>query len=675
VDATRKTLSRLSEDVRDGFGRVAAKGNFKNFQGKPPQFGGTGQDNPFGQGANPFQKGGGGAIGVPSGRRQIPKDHEFDKKAVKPIVKTLWAMAVALGHALTAHREFSRLKSSSFSPDGMLGGRGYVMPIKQIRQQLFESCEALSCLVDTLHDEINAPHWKPKIADLEKGDMAEIERLLSDAEEWVDNPEDEAEEEQGDIKNNSSWSKDRFKKDKHGPGSGLPEGGDKETLHKSGPPAGDMNHPDMQHQFKQSSSYSYDRMAAVPWGPNLCFNCGTPRIDVTFPCEGCEKGGARVVEPQGCAHCGSTKGYDKCGQLLCLVCRQPYYGDKRGNSSVDPGSLDGPRVDHLDRADVDQTGPEGSYNREDPPVADPWGESGGVSGEPMSDNEGDSYAYPSDWSGDTSAKFASREVYGPEAVLPGDQTWVPLDKRPDADTRYNDYERQGSSSVPDSATESTPTQGWDFGIGDGNGNDAHGQGAGGYGNSNPSSPDSNPGSGVGNRGVFGPQAELPNDPGGLTKDHENSDSNPKIEQGIGNNSVPHEAHTKAFGAAELPNDDDGPVARSDYYWGDKGNDFNFDKNRAAESEMPGNPPRQPSAPTEPRPSHLYEHEFSANSEVPGDENATFESAPGYGVDEYHRVEHGDQPYIKYDDNTHEMLPDHNYQRGDLPAPYVNDDLA
>jgi hypothetical protein len=61
--------------------------------------------------------------------------------------------------------------------------------------------------------------------------------------------------------------------------------------------------------------------------------------------------------------------------------------------------------------------------------------------------------------------------------------------------------------------------------------------------------------------------------------------------------------------------------------------------------------------------------------VPGDENATFESAPGYGVDEYHRVEHGDQPYIKYDDNTHEMLPDHNYQRGDLPAPYVNDDLA
>src|SRR5271157_3585312 len=123
MDATRKTLSRLSEDARVGFARVAAKGNFKSFQGKPPQFGGGGQGNPFEQqgGDNPFQKGGGGgAIGVPSGRRQIPKDHEFDKKAVKPIVKTLWAMAVALGHALTAHREFSRLKSSSFSPDGML---------------------------------------------------------------------------------------------------------------------------------------------------------------------------------------------------------------------------------------------------------------------------------------------------------------------------------------------------------------------------------------------------------------------------------------------------------------------------------------------------------------------------------------------------------------------------
>ena len=727
MDAQRKALSRLSEDARDGFARVAAKGSFNKMQGKGNPFGGDQEGgNPFEKGGNPFQKGGQEPGNT---RRQIPKDHEFDKKAVKPIVKTLWAMSVALGHALTAHRAFSRLKSSSFSPDGLLGGHGYVLSVKQIRQQLFESCEALSGLVDTLHDEINAPHWKPKIADLEKADMAEIERLLSDAEEWVDNPEEEVEDEQKSMKGNSSWSKDRFKKDKPGPGSGIPEGGDQETTHKTGPAPGSVDHPDMK-GMKQSSvrtaldpsilgwepsdiaemdteekqdacidslmraadlaeqtarafsgvltseerssvlrgmaairqvgrkiihtksaSYSYDRTAAIltreslgleesslgEYKPLICGNCGAERIDVTFPCENCGAGGAIVVEPEACVNCGVVGGYAKCGDLPCENCGQPYYEKVsysriEANSTVNPDTLPGPRIKHLDRADTDQTGPGGSVN-EDDPVSDEWGESGGVSGEPMSQNSGHSYIYPSDYSGDTSAKWAS-------------QGW--------------DFGKWAASSVPDSATESTPTQGFDFGIGDGNGNDAHGQGAGGYGTGNPGSP---PG-----RGVYGPQAELPNDPGGKTKDNENSDSNRQIEHGIGNNSVPHEA------SAALPNDDDGPVARSDYYWGDKGNDFNYDKNHNSQSQMPGNNNKRSPAPGVPREQHLYEHEFSAGSEMPGDENAIYESAPGYGVDEYHRVEHGDQPYVKFDDATHNYRPDDNYQRGDLPAPYVNDDL-
>ena len=179
-------------------------------------------------------------------------------------------------------------------------------------------------------------------------------------------------------------------------------------------------------------------------------------------------------------------------------------------------------------------------------------------------------------------------------------------------------------------------------------------------------------------GVYGPQAELPNDPGGSTKDRENSDTVPKIERGIGNNSVP-----AVTAAGELPNDDDGPVARSDYYWGDKGNDFNYDKNRAAapteqaQSRTPGNESRQPPAPMKARPEHLGEWEFAAGdpnatSGMPGDNpGGTYESDPGYGVDEYHRVEQVDQPYVTYDDNTHNMTPDDTYQNEDLPSPYVN----
>jgi hypothetical protein len=653
VDANRKTLIRLSEDVRDGFGRVAAKGNFNKSKGGgqvPPQFGGE-----EGGGGVPPQFGKGGGFGQDNtgAKRQIPENHEFDEKAIKPIVKSLWAMSVALGHALTAHRQFSRLKSSTFSPDGLLGGRGYVMPIKEIRQQLFEACENLSGLVDTLHDEINAPHWKPKLADLEKADMAEVERLLSDAEEWVDNPEEEEDKEIGDIKDNASWNKDRSKKDDGIPRSDIPSGGDKETVQKSGPNPGSPDHPNNK-ALKNASTYTYDRTA------------NTPSIfDVELPIP--------ALPPEVLANV-------KRPEMLALFRRL------MANSSVDPGTLPGPRVDHLDRADTDQTGPGGSVNQEDPKVRDEWGQTDGVSGVPSSQNTGDGYNYPSAWSGDESNTYTAnydRTATGWENPT---QPWV----NPESP-------KASSSGVPDSNSDSTPTQAWDFGIGDGNGNDAHGQGAGGYGVSNPSAPDSNPGGGEGNRGVYGPQAELPGDPGAPLKDRSKDDGNVQIEQGIGNNSVPSVTAAYRFadcsilasvdvGTGKLPNDDEDPVARSDYYRGDKGNDFNTDGTKSAspseeaESKTPGNESRQPPAPSTHRPMSLYEHEFAsgstATSEDPGDGGAgTYDSAPGYGPDEWHRTEQVDEPYVTYDDNTHNMKPDETYQRGDLPAPYVNQHLA
>jgi hypothetical protein len=710
MDARRKTAIRLSEDVREGFGRVAAKGSFNKTQGKAPPFGEE-------DGGNPFDKGGGGGgFNNNPSKRNIPEDHEFDKKAIKPIVKTLWAMSVALGHALTAHRQFSRLKSSTFSPDGLLGGRGYVLPIKDIRQQLFEACENLSALVDTLHDEINAPHWKPKLADLEKGDLSEVERLLADAEDWVDNPEEEVEEEQEEVektnpKGNSGWTKDRFKEDSKKPRSDIPSGGDKETTQKSGPAPGSQEHPDYKH--KQASAGSYDR-----------------RVKTAEDFLRREVPVALLALPRTATDLRAL--YERFYREMI---------EKDANSSVDPGTLPGPRVDHLDRADDGQA-ENGSYNREDPPVADQWGEQGGVSGEPMSQNDGESYAYPGPWSGQNNNTASSskeedaanydftpsRSIYNPHGMMPGDPE-APMGDRAKGVDHYetvedkeaSDYNRAtgwtnptepyenheqpytnpespraAASGVPDSNSDSTPGQAYDFGIGDGNGNDAHGQAAGGYGTSNPGAPDSNPGSGAGNRGVYGPQSGLPDDPGGSTKDREHSDTTPSAEQGVGNSSVPHEASAKEFwiegsvftlaeeAATELPNDDDGPVARSDYYWGDKGNDFNYDNNRAAspteaQSRMPGNNDPQPAAPSSARPMHLYEHEFAsadptATSGMPGDENAVYDSAPGYSPDEWHRTEHGDQPYTKWDDDTHNMRPDYTYQRGDLPAPYVNQDL-
>ncbi len=162
--------------------------------------------------------------------RAIPKGHSYNPTALKPLAKMLWAMSVSLGHALTAYRQFTRLKSSAISPDGKLGGRGYVMDVRQIRQQLYAACEALSTISDTIHDEITGPHWKPKLAQLAKGEAEDVRRYVDEAEEALEDAE-ESEADLPDPEGESKpapWSKDKGDKDP-GLASKLPDGGDPET--------------------------------------------------------------------------------------------------------------------------------------------------------------------------------------------------------------------------------------------------------------------------------------------------------------------------------------------------------------------------------------------------------------------------------------------------------------
>ncbi len=113
--------------------------------------------------------------GAPT-KRNIPADHPYNPRALKPMSKALYACSVALGNTLTAYREFSRIKSATVSPDGLLGGRGYVMGVRDIRQKMWDASEALSAIADTLHDEIQAAHWKPKLALLDENDQEDVER-------------------------------------------------------------------------------------------------------------------------------------------------------------------------------------------------------------------------------------------------------------------------------------------------------------------------------------------------------------------------------------------------------------------------------------------------------------------------------------------------------------------
>lgn len=167
------------------------------------------------------------ASGSSSLSRKIPKGYVFQPKALKPLVRSLFSTSIALGHALSAYREFARVKSSSVSPDGNLGGQGYVMSVVEVRETLQRACEMLSKVTDTLHDEANGPHWKPAIADLSSNESEDIEEMLEETDQVLDNPESVGQ---------SSVQEVESRNDKQA-ASQLPGGGGTPRVNRKGPAA------------------------------------------------------------------------------------------------------------------------------------------------------------------------------------------------------------------------------------------------------------------------------------------------------------------------------------------------------------------------------------------------------------------------------------------------------
>jgi len=223
--------------------------------------------------------------GAPS-KRNIPAGHPFDPKALKPLSKALYASSVALGNALAAYREFSRVKSATVSPDGMLGGRGYVMGIRDIRQKMYDACESMSAIADTLHDEINAPHWKPKLALLDENDAEDVERFVEESQDILENPENKAEEEIEEIEEANDGKKKKKKKkapqEEEETASETPEGGDQTEEDQAQPQPqmkeASVNGPaDLLRTAKELESMVRD--AACEGG---C-SCGGPRVEHLDP--------------------------------------------------------------------------------------------------------------------------------------------------------------------------------------------------------------------------------------------------------------------------------------------------------------------------------------------------------------------------------------------------------
>lgn len=133
--------------------------------------------------------------------RQIDPEYEFNPRNLKPLAKTLRSALMALGHIQTARTTFTKIRSQTISPDGNLGGRGYVMPIKDIRKQLANCDEALSSVTDCIFDEMQAVHWHPDVEDSggNPRERKEVQEIMDDVEEIREDPEEWAEGEEAEM--------------------------------------------------------------------------------------------------------------------------------------------------------------------------------------------------------------------------------------------------------------------------------------------------------------------------------------------------------------------------------------------------------------------------------------------------------------------------------------------
>lgn len=134
----------------------------------------------------------------PEKRTPYP-NFNYNPKNIKPLAEVLWSTSAALGHVLSAQNKFAKIKSARISPDGNLGGKGYIMKIVDLRKQLFNCAESLSAISDTLYDEVNASYWAvlsrqedPEVKAETEELIREAEKIRQDPKEWGD---DEMEEE------------------------------------------------------------------------------------------------------------------------------------------------------------------------------------------------------------------------------------------------------------------------------------------------------------------------------------------------------------------------------------------------------------------------------------------------------------------------------------------------
>ncbi|RKY75714.1 hypothetical protein DRQ07_11450 [candidate division KSB1 bacterium] len=125
-------------------------------------------------------------------RREIPDDYKYNKSKLKHLKHILHNTNVALGTLTSILNEFSKIKGPDISPDGLLGGIGYIIPIKDIKQSVNNAVHNLSDIADCIADELTNPKWN---GDEDK----EIKKLIKEKDKAVEKVEEEMEENEEEV--------------------------------------------------------------------------------------------------------------------------------------------------------------------------------------------------------------------------------------------------------------------------------------------------------------------------------------------------------------------------------------------------------------------------------------------------------------------------------------------
>lgn len=140
---------------------------------------------------------------------------KYQKAKAKVLKDVLHNINVSLGTLLAATKQLAMLRGSDVTPDGRIGGRGFIMEFKDIKSIINNAVKDLSDVTDSIADELTNPKWGLKEKEVKKVEK-EQESVEEKTEEIIDeNKKDTPDEEKtlGEVSSDSDLEKESTEED------------------------------------------------------------------------------------------------------------------------------------------------------------------------------------------------------------------------------------------------------------------------------------------------------------------------------------------------------------------------------------------------------------------------------------------------------------------------------